>query len=64
MKIPQYTKHSGISITLSELKSFAQIRKKQFSEVLYDYCVAKLYISVIEYRKLTERKFSYEAFYC
>ena len=31
MKIPQYTKYSGISITLSETKSSAQFRKKEIS---------------------------------
>jgi len=33
MKIPQYTKYSGISITLSGTKSLAQIIKKEFLEV-------------------------------
>jgi len=35
MKIPQYTKYSGISITLSESKSLSQIIKKEFLEVAY-----------------------------
>ena len=32
MKIPQYTKYSGISITQFVPKSLAQIIKKDFSE--------------------------------
>jgi len=33
MKIPQYTKYSGISITLSGTKFSARNRKKEFLEV-------------------------------
>ena len=35
MKIPQYTKYSEISITLSVSKSSAQIIKKEFLEIAY-----------------------------